>query len=107
MAASSPRQSGQPPGIYAPLNSQQRAIGVLNIVGRGLTPEDVPAVEAFANHIAIALENATLFHGMHDSEQRFRMLADAAFEGIALTEHGIFIDLNDHWPRCLAIVATN
>jgi signal transduction histidine kinase len=53
---------GTLPGIYAPLNTQERAIGVLNIMGSELTQEDVPAVEAFANLIAIALENARLFN---------------------------------------------
>ncbi len=52
---------GTPPGIYAPLTTSEHTIGVLNVVGSGLTPEDVPAVEAFANHIAVALENAHLF----------------------------------------------
>jgi PAS domain S-box-containing protein len=33
------------------------------------------------------------------SEQRFRTLSDASFEGIAVTEGGLFIDLNDQLAR--------
>ncbi|MFH0988393.1 MAG: PAS domain S-box protein [bacterium] len=38
---------------------------------------------------------------LKESEQRFRTLAEAAFEGIALSEKGIFIDLNDQLARML------
>jgi signal transduction histidine kinase len=65
---------GTPPGIFAPLKRQGQVIGVLNIMGGKLTPEDVPAVEAFANHISIALENAELFNALYNSEQRYRAL---------------------------------
>lgn len=32
---------------------------------------------------------------------RFRLLADAAFEGLAFTRNGIFVDLNDQLARML------
>ncbi len=32
---------------------------------------------------------------VHESEHRFRTLAEASFEGIALTENGIIVDMND------------
>jgi PAS domain S-box-containing protein len=38
---------------------------------------------------------------LHESEQRFRMLAEASFEGIALTERGVFVDLNDQLAHML------
>jgi PAS domain S-box-containing protein len=38
---------------------------------------------------------------LHESEQRFRMLAKASFEGIALTERGVFVDLNDQLAHML------
>ena len=49
------------PGIFAPLIIEGRVRGVLSAAGAGLTEEDVPAVEAFANHVAVALDNAHLF----------------------------------------------
>jgi DNA-binding response OmpR family regulator len=41
---------------------------------------------------AIKLRHLT--RDLEESEARFRILADAAFEGIALTEHGRIVDLN-------------
>jgi len=38
---------------------------------------------------------------LRDSEQRFRTLAEASFEGIALTEHGVLVDLNHQLARML------
>ncbi len=38
---------------------------------------------------------------LRDSEARFRTLADAAFEGIAITDQGILVDIND---RLLAMM---
>jgi len=38
---------------------------------------------------------------LHESEQRFRMLAEASFEGIALTEKGVVVDLNDQMAYML------
>jgi two-component system cell cycle sensor histidine kinase/response regulator CckA len=38
---------------------------------------------------------------LHESEQRFRTLAEASFEGIALTERGVFVDLNDQLANML------
>ena len=82
---------GSPPGIYAPLNKQGRTIGVLNILGRELKPDDLPAVEAFANHIVIALENARLFEALRDSQktamvfqERMRALHEVNFELAAI-----------------------
>jgi K+-sensing histidine kinase KdpD len=78
---------GSPPGIYAPLKRQGRTFGILNIIGRELTPEDIPAVEAFANHISIALENARLFEALRETEknatefqEKLRTLHEVNFE---------------------------
>jgi PAS domain S-box-containing protein len=38
---------------------------------------------------------------LQESEQRFRTLAEASFEGIALTEGGVFVDLNDRLAQML------
>lgn len=53
---------GMHPGIYAPLiGPDGRVRGVLNMVDPHLTAQDVPALTAFANQIAVALDNARLF----------------------------------------------
>jgi PAS domain S-box-containing protein len=55
------RALGATPGIFAPLVSEGRVRGVLNVTGAGLTAEDTLAMEAFANHVSIALDNARLY----------------------------------------------
>lgn len=39
---------------------------------------------------------------LHESEQRFKTLAEASFEGIALTDNGIFVDLTEQFANMLA-----
>jgi len=51
---------GHPPGIFAPLIYAGKTKGMLNIVGQTLTERDIPTMLAFANQIAVALENARL-----------------------------------------------
>lgn len=48
-------------GINAPLRIGEKTLGVLSVTGDGLTRGDVPAITAFANQAAIALENARLY----------------------------------------------
>ncbi|MEW5987486.1 MAG: GAF domain-containing protein [Chloroflexota bacterium] len=52
---------GTVPAIFAPIYIGGRVQGVLNVAGERLVEGDTPFIEAFANHIAIALENARLF----------------------------------------------
>ena len=52
---------GSSPAIFSPLVSEGQVRGVLNVAGEGLSMNDVPAMEAFANHVAIALDNARLY----------------------------------------------
>lgn len=53
---------GMHPAIYAPLIDPDGQVrGVLNMVDPNLTEQDVPALTALANQIAIALDNARLF----------------------------------------------
>jgi len=48
------------PGIYAPLISENRLIGVMSITHELLTESDVPLVTVFADRIAQMLDNARL-----------------------------------------------
>jgi len=67
---------GSDPAIYAPLNKEGRVFGLMNIAGEGLTPDDVPALKAFANHVSVALENAQLFATLKQGKGRYRNLVD-------------------------------
>jgi len=61
--------------IYAPLKISGETRSVLVVAGTDLTEADVPAVTTFANHAAIALENAHLLEQLNVSQKRLRQLA--------------------------------
>ena len=60
------------PCILAPLIFEGNVQGVLYVSGAGLISDDVPTMEAFANHIAIALVNARLFAALQQSEAKLQ-----------------------------------
>ena len=66
---------GQMPVILAPLFVEGSIFGIMAIAGDYLTPVDLPTIEAFANHISIALENAYLITALRMSEEKYRQLA--------------------------------
>ncbi|MBI5652700.1 MAG: GAF domain-containing protein [Chloroflexi bacterium] len=84
LAATIVKIFGASPAIFAPLIQTQRVIGALNLVGKSLTADDIPAMQAFANHIAIALDNAELFAAQRASEERFRALIEHTNDLIAV-----------------------
>jgi PAS domain S-box-containing protein len=73
-------------GIYAPLVIGGETEGILVVNGIGLTREDVPAVTAFANQIAIAMERARLYQETRESEERFRAMSASAQDAIVMTD---------------------
>jgi PAS domain S-box-containing protein len=64
------------PVIYAPLLSFNRAKGIIAISGNCLNEIDMAPIEAFANYIAIALENLTLFMTIKENETKLKKQAD-------------------------------
>ena len=64
------------PAIFAPLYEAGTVTGVLYLAGKDLIETDMTAVQALASHLSIALENATLFQSLTESESRFRILAE-------------------------------
>lgn len=86
---------GQMPAIFAPIKIEVDIRGVLAVVGPGLTQANTPAIEAFANHIAIALENAKLFASTRQAEARYHTLFEASTDAIFLeTLEGRVLDCN-------------
>ncbi|MBN1992492.1 MAG: PAS domain S-box protein [Anaerolineae bacterium] len=61
---------GSFPCLYVPLIAGGCFLGVMFVAGPGLTPNDIPAMEVFANHLAIALTNARLFAALQQSEAK-------------------------------------
>jgi PAS domain S-box-containing protein len=108
------RTLGAKPAIFSPLIADGRVRGVLNVVGKDLTADDAPAMEAFANHISIALDNARLFAAMQEeiaerrqaesallaSESKFRMIVEQSVDGVVLMDdRGIIVEWNEGLDR--------
>jgi signal transduction histidine kinase len=60
--------------IYCPLTAGDEMLGLLIVVGEGLAAVDVPAVGAFAEQAAIALQNARLLQQVQAGRERLRRL---------------------------------
>ena len=72
---------GNPPGIFAPLIYDGKIKGMLNIVGPTLTEHDIPAMRAFANQIAVALENARLVRNLQSANEQLENAYQKTLEG--------------------------
>ena len=66
--------------ISAPLVLEGKAIGAITVLGPGLTEADVPAVMAFANQTAAALETARLLNESRQVEEAAVLTLAAAIE---------------------------
>ena len=56
---------------------------------------EIEALKAAAAVFGAVIERETADAALRESEERFRRLASATFEGIAVTEAGVFLDAND------------
>ncbi len=84
------------PGIYAPIITDNRVRWVLNIVGPGLTPDDLPTVEAFANHISVALDNARLYAETRATRDYYNSLLNSLHDSLLVIDRDYVItDVNE------------
>ncbi len=67
---------GSPPSIHTPIKCGNKVLGVLNIAGDALTPDDIPAMEAIATQIGIAIENAHLLKRAATERRHLKLLFD-------------------------------
>lgn len=65
------------PTITAPLKSEQSVWGILGIISPELTPIEIPILEAFANQLALAIENAQLLESERQRRQEAETLRQA------------------------------
>jgi PAS domain S-box-containing protein len=75
--------------------------GVHHIIPRGNLVRLVPAVEHELKESQLRKEHRAAQDALRQSEERFRQLSQASFEGIAITHQGKFIDVNDQFVRML------
>ena len=72
--------------IAAPFELSGANSGVLYLQGEGLAEADLSCVEAFACHVAAALENASLFASLSESEEGLRELLEAFPDTIGIKD---------------------
>ena len=91
--------------IVAPLTVDHRPYGLLAITGAGLTEADVPAVTAFANQAAVAIENAQLLDAVRKQEGDLHRLS-ARLIGAQEAERGrISRELHDEIGQALTAMS--
>jgi len=75
--------------VGAPICARGATIGFLNLnsaTPRAFTPLHADILRAFADHAAIALENAHIAHDLRQSEQRYRRLFERSNDAIFLID---------------------
>lgn len=95
------RAEGHRAFLVVPLLASHAPLAVLVVYWREphiFSPEEIALITAFANQAALAMENAALFarsdEKLRESEERWRRLSDAAFEGIVIHDAGKILDAN-------------
>jgi GAF domain-containing protein len=66
---------------------------------------EVEALKAAAAVVGAAIERESADDALRESEERFERLSAATFEGIAVTEEGVFVDANDQLTQMFASLA--
>jgi PAS domain S-box-containing protein/putative nucleotidyltransferase with HDIG domain len=83
--------------ICVPLKVGGRIIGVVDAESRekdAFTENDEQILTTLASQIATSIERLRAAKALKESEERFRVLSEAAFEGIGITESGRILDAN-------------
>ena len=91
--------------IYAPLKIEGTAQSLLTIIGADLTEADVPAMAAFANQAAIAIENARLLQQVADVHERTQQLTHKIIQAQEDERRRIAQELHDELGQILTAVA--
>ncbi|HXK08844.1 MAG TPA: ATP-binding protein [Vicinamibacteria bacterium] len=94
-----PGRMGSKAFAVAPIFCHGRWWGLLGFgetrYERTWSAPEIEALKAAAAVLGAALERESADDALRESEERFKRLSAAAFEAIALTEAGVFVDGND------------
>ncbi len=87
--------------LFAPLTIKGFVVGTLGLANKpgGFSDDDARLASAFAELAAIAVLNSQTIGLLESSERRFRTLAQATFEGIAISEGEFIREANEQFAR--------
>jgi diguanylate cyclase (GGDEF)-like protein/PAS domain S-box-containing protein len=87
--------------VCVPLFDQGIVVGTLSVesTNRVLNETDLRLILALSEHVNIAITRARLFKEVRESEERFRLLSEATFEGIVLHSDQRILDANQNYAR--------
>jgi PAS domain S-box-containing protein len=93
--------------VGVPILCQGRWWGVLAFgetrYERQWSVPEVQALKAAAAVVGAAIERESADDALRESEERFERLSAATFEGIAVTDGGVFIDCNDQLAEMFGV----
>jgi signal transduction histidine kinase len=93
--------------IVAPLVVHGQVYGLLSVTGGGLTEADVPAVSAFANQAAIAIENAQLLEQVVRQRRNLERLSAQLIDAQEMERGRISRELHDEIGQALTAISIN
>lgn len=98
--------------LFVVENGKDRIVGKITldngVSDRPILQERLDALMVYASQAAIAIRHAQLYQKLEkevafrtnqvrESEERFRRLAEASFEGVVVSDNGIILDANDQY----------
>jgi signal transduction histidine kinase len=98
---------GSDQSIVAPLTVGGEVHGLLAVTGSELTEADVPAVTAFANQAAIALESAELLATVTEQQRELRRLSSRLLKALEDERGRISRELHDEIGQALTAISIN
>lgn len=101
-ASMAARVAGYKSALRVPLVVEGEARGVIGVASkRTISDEEIEILKGFAAQVSIIIGKVMAEKALKESEERLRLLTDAAQEGICVHDKGKFIDSNNKFVQML------